>query len=409
MDSQSNFPEKDLSKLLRDVRQGHSEFPLSGKKLDGVFDLPDDQLLYVLSLLRNEPQKPPDLSLPEWFKLLYILRLHLILPVIYWQLSSWPPEMRPPIEIITELRSVMMGSRVNSLSQERQLREIIEAFNADGIRSIVLKGAAFSLFYPDMAMRLCTDIDLLVMPEDVLRCRCIMERLGYSCLEKRFEVSREAYCEEVFLDKRGTSGKKVVELHWDLIIFPAIRQHINLEAIFTRAEQKNIGHLEINIMDPVDSLIYASSHMIYHHGDGIRLNWIYDIPMLCKALNNPADWVLLKQRCVESGARLALEKALNLGSYWTGMQIPLEFSDFSTWPAPGETEITAFTQSGGRGTITTLKMLIPKSASISEKAKLIYCLFFPSRDLIITLYPQLRGKPFFLIHVLRWWELLKKL
>jgi len=409
MDTQLILLEQERSKLLNDVRQAHNEFPLNCNKIHGVLDLPDVQLAYVLSLLRNEPQKPPDLSQQEWRMLLHALMPHLILPVIYVHLLSWPREMRPPLDIIAELRSVMMRSRAHSISQEHQLREILEAFNIDNIHSIVLKGAAFSLFYPDPAMRLGTDIDLLVMPEDVLRCRCILERLGYSCLEKRFEISREAYCEEIFLDKRGTPGKKVVELHWNLIIFPAVHKHIDLEAIFNRIEQKNIGSIKINVMNPVDSLIYASNHMIYHHGEGIRLNWIYDIPMLCKALTTTTDWVLLKQRCVDSGARMALEEALTISSYWTDMQIPTEFSDFSTWPAPTETEITVFTQSIRRGTLKTFKMIIPKSASLSEKAKLLYCLIFPSRDLIITQYPQLREKPFFLVHVLRWWVLLKKL
>lgn len=393
--------------LLEEIRKAHSDFPL-GKKNE-VINLPDNQLSYLLALVRNEPQTAPQLSLQEWRMLLHILKSHLILPVIYSRFATWPREMQPPPEIIVELRSMMLGSRANSISQERQLLDITGAFEAEGIRSIVLKGAAFSLSYPDPALRIGTDIDLLLRPEDVPRCRSILERLDFTCMEKRLEISQEGYSEENYVYKGVLPLKKMVDLHWKLIIFPEFSKYLDTGALFSRAQKKMLGDGAIYVLDPVDTIIHASAHMIYHHGDSIRLNWIYDVSILCEALKTPTDWAELQRRCVGCGARLAVEEALALARYWTGMQIPDGFGDFSSWPAPGEPEIIIFTQSKGRGTLKTLKMIIPKSASISDKVRLIYHLVVPSREHMTTLYPEVKGKPIIYAHVLRWRRLLKKL
>jgi len=90
---------------------------------------------------------------------------------------------------------------------ERQLREIIEGFQEEGVRVLVLRGPAlaFSL-YPDPAMRPSCDLDLLVLPEQVVQARGILEDLGYKCLAKRFETARDFFREECFVHQKNPEG-----------------------------------------------------------------------------------------------------------------------------------------------------------------------------------------------------------
>ncbi|NIR15085.1 MAG: nucleotidyltransferase family protein, partial [Desulfobacterales bacterium] len=104
---------------------------------------------------------------------------------------------------------------VRSLHMERQLQEIIEAFQEQGVRVLVLRGPAlaFSL-YPDPAMRPSGDLDLLVIPEHVVQARDILESLGYRCLARRFETARDFFREECFVHQESPGNKFPVDLHW---------------------------------------------------------------------------------------------------------------------------------------------------------------------------------------------------
>jgi hypothetical protein len=98
---------------------------------------------------------------------------------------------------------------------ERQLQEIIEALEEEGVRVLVLRGPAlaFSL-YEDPAMRPSCDLDLLVLPEQVVQARTILESLGYRCLAKRFETARDFFREECFIHHENPGNKFPVDLHW---------------------------------------------------------------------------------------------------------------------------------------------------------------------------------------------------
>jgi hypothetical protein len=90
----------------------------------------------------------------------------------------------------------------------------------------------------------------------------------------------------------------------------------------------------------------------------------------------------LQQRSVEYGARISLERSLQMAQYWTGFKIPSEFSDFSKWPGPTNNEIMAFSYAteGQNNLIDHIKLHWPGSAPVKEKLKILYFLTFPPLD-----------------------------
>jgi hypothetical protein len=117
-------------------------------------DLSDELLTYVRSVLQDESPLAPAASLDEWSSLLNFLRANWIIPFVYRKIGSSPQECRPPETITDEMRQDFLISVVRSLHMERQLQEIIEALEEEGVRVLVLRGPAlaFSL-YEDPAMR----------------------------------------------------------------------------------------------------------------------------------------------------------------------------------------------------------------------------------------------------------------
>ena len=176
------------------MQDGHPNLALCKAAGKSLLDVPDELLSYIWAILRNESPLTPEVPLDRWTQLLDVLRSHWIIPLLYRRIGSLPQEGRPPEPITYEMRQTFLHSRVRCLHMEKQLGEIVEALQNQEVQTLVLRGPglAWSL-YPDPAMRPSCDLDLLVLPEQVIRAREILEHLGYKCLAKRFETTREFF------------------------------------------------------------------------------------------------------------------------------------------------------------------------------------------------------------------------
>jgi len=69
-------PEPPDPTLPARLREFHERLPLAGTPPNAVLSLPDDRLLYLVSLLRDTPQLPPAMTPEEWQAFLDLLRSH---------------------------------------------------------------------------------------------------------------------------------------------------------------------------------------------------------------------------------------------------------------------------------------------------------------------------------------------
>ena len=105
---------------------------------------------------------------------------HGIIPLIYWQLTQFPAEIRPPDTIVAHMRKIFLKNIVFYQIFVRQFSEIQDVFEKQGISSLVFKGLALAwTAYPDFATRPSSDIDLLVKPEQFLKARKVLTQIGY--------------------------------------------------------------------------------------------------------------------------------------------------------------------------------------------------------------------------------------
>ncbi|HUR20468.1 MAG TPA: nucleotidyltransferase family protein [Vicinamibacterales bacterium] len=95
------------------------------------------------------------------------------------------------------------------MRQRAALHEIDERFTQGGIRHAVIKGAAIrELIYDDPAVRACSDIDILVAPDQRFAAARILVDCGY-----RLHVDPSLASHEVTLSKRLID----IDLHWDIL------------------------------------------------------------------------------------------------------------------------------------------------------------------------------------------------
>jgi hypothetical protein len=385
----------------------HPTMGLCGKTNRSCFDLSDELLTYVKSVLKDESPLAPKASLDEWSRLLNFLRANWMVPFAYRKIGSLPQECLPPETVTDEMRQAFLVSCVRSLQMERQLLEIVDAFRGQGVRVLVLRGPAlaFSL-YPDPAMRPSSDLDLLVMPEQVVQARGILEGLGYTCMAKRFEVARDFFREECFIDQKNSGNKFPVDLHWvhwELHPFFKGSEKIDIEDLFQRAWNVETPTFAFETLHPVDYLIHSAIHLVMIHRMEMRLSWIYDTAMLAQHLQVPADWQTLQERSIAWRARLPLEQCLKMAQVWAGLELPDGFEDFSTWPQPSEDEASVWADTMHHHWVTILlKRSLSSPSLLLKRVPSLLRLLFPHPDMVRLCYPTSSNWLLPVSYVRRW-------
>ena len=382
---------------------------LSGMPGNSLLEVSDDLLTYLLSILGNESPMTPKASIDQWSNLLSILKFHWILPLLYWRIGSLPPEVRPPQSITDHMRMAFLESHVRSLRMERQLGEILNAFQGEGVRALVLRGPALAWsVYPNPALRPSSDLDLLVLPEQVVQARAILEHLDYKCLSKRFEVAKDFFREEDFVHKKKPSNNLVVDLHWihwELHPFFGISRDVGVHDLFHRALKVKSSSLTFETLHPVDALINAAIHMGMIHSRDMRLIWICDIALLARYLRMPEDWEVLQERSVAWSARIAVENSLKTAQAWTGLKLPDGFSDFSSWPRPTEEELATWSHTMKRHWVSILlNRYLSRPSGLKKMLRSLFGLLFPHPDIVRYCYPPSRDWLLPLSYVRRWYR-----
>jgi hypothetical protein len=387
----------------------HSNMRLCGTTDESFHDLSDELLTYVRSVLKKESPLAPDASVDAWSSLLDFLQANWIIPFVYRKIGSLSPECRPPETITDEMRQDFLVSCVRSVHMERQLQEIIEAFGEQGVRVLVLRGPAlaFSL-YPDPAMRPSGDLDLLVIPEQVVQARTILESLGYTCLAKRFETAKDFFREECFIHQENPGNTFPVDLHWvhwELHPFFTGSEEVGIEDLFQRGWKVETPTLAFETLHPVDYLIHSAIHLVMIHRNEMRLSWIYDTALLARHLQVPDDWKILQERCVAWRARLPLEHCLKMAQVWVGLELPEGFDDFATWPRPTEDEAAVWADTMRHHWVTILlKRSLSNPSLLLKRIPSLLRLLFPHPDMVRYCYPTSSNWLLPVSYVRRWFR-----
>ncbi len=86
--------------------------------------LPDDQLLYLVAILRDTPQPPPAMSPWEWQGFRDTLVPHGVYPLMAYRLRAWPADCRPPGDVMAWLDRVILHAAARSMRAGRTVRNL---------------------------------------------------------------------------------------------------------------------------------------------------------------------------------------------------------------------------------------------------------------------------------------------
>jgi hypothetical protein len=222
-------------------------------------------------------------------------------PLVYARPSDWP--------IRSSLRDVAIHAAIGESSRLADVREVLAAFETNGIRVLIIKGTGLAYdIYPSPELRPRGDTDLLIAESDIEKVRRILHGRGY--------ISPITSGDTLAIRQQSfTRGGHVYDVHWDVSNSPVVRDALPFDELLIRAIA--VPRIAPNALAPshVDALLLACIHRVAHHHDIERLIWLYDIHLLREAMSadeHARFWQLAADRRVVA----ICERSIELADEW---------------------------------------------------------------------------------------------
>jgi hypothetical protein len=395
-----------IQSLNHDARELFPDVQLCGTPENRLDHVPADLVQYVVALLRDQPAKPPESPLQAWRTLLGCLDSHWLNPLLHWKLSACPATSAPPPEIQHQIRLTFLRAQAETIYLSQQIGELQQRFTSAGVPLLILKGPALAWsVYPHPATRPSSDLDVLVLPDTVPAARSLLVELGYACLDRKYDVAREFYCEELLSPPRQARHHRWIELHWELSPVAALGRTAGVRELFERAVRITGDGIEFEALHPVDALLHRALVNAFHHGRDLRLIWLMDVALLAQQITLLDAWGVLQKRCGVWRARLAVELSLRLACAWIGLQLPAAVADFSAWPQPTPAERHIWDKAIARHTnLLAYLGLYVRSGAIppAHLVRMGWHLLFPDPAWMRLKYPPAQGWRLMDAYLRRW-------
>lgn len=283
---------------------------------------PLDRLLAVLKSPALAAEFAPQAGL--WAEIKRLAEIHRFSGLLAHSASAWlPPSERPWRD------SVLMSHHRRHAQRLEMLRLLVEAFRAENVACISLKGPLLSeRFYPLPFLRPSNDVDLLIHECDVSSTVRLMRKLGFR-LEDGYPWNLQRRVNQ-HLTFSGADRSPRVEIHYR---WEAGGILIDPDGFADRScVWRSPSGLEARVLSRADEAFYCCVHAANHAFH--RLRWLYDVIAIARSLE-PHERAQVRELAVRHGqagafvaaslaAREFFGEAPDLGcddlpSLWTGL------------------------------------------------------------------------------------------
>jgi len=239
----------------------------------------------------------------DWNAFLLLVDRHSVPGPVYSALcrhgvGHWPDGIRE------KLKRKKIQSCGRALVYAAELVRLIQAFAAEGIEVLSLKGAALSVhLFGDPGMRHVRDLDLMVQPEDLTHSDQLLNASGYQCIFPDFAPTQKMENRILLQDHHRTywhDGLQVmVELHWRIEHWTSE----NVAELWQHCHGTDWMGTTIRQLDDDALLLLLCSHGAGHKWS--HLKWLSDVALLMTQ-ERSASWDAL----LEMASRFDLLRAL---------------------------------------------------------------------------------------------------
>ena len=169
-----------------------------------------------------------------------------------------------------------------------------DVLDAAGVPWLVVKGPVLAeVVYPASGLRWYGDIDLVVPRERFADAVEALREAGGRIEDQNLIRVRTELAGQLNL---STPGGSALDLHWHVLFGfrDRARSGIEMEAVFARSVEVQLGDRAVRTFDPVDSLLHIAMHACSEGGD--RLVWLKDVDQVVRRLQPDWDDVIDRAR-----------------------------------------------------------------------------------------------------------------
>jgi hypothetical protein len=217
-----------------------------------------------------------------------------IAPLLYKKLPLLREASVIPPGVVSKLQQVYYRTLTRNMMLYDAFGKIAPAFHEQGIDLMVLKGIYLSEYlYHDIGLRQCSDIDILVKPEDGERSLAVLASLGFKTGDGNENDFVAQNREIVHYDPMVLNGVAIevhIKLHRDIE-----KYRMDMDELWKKAVPVTVYKNKVYAPDFNDLLIHVCLHLDRHFRQGhVSFTGYNDITNL---LSLPIDWSRFMERC----------------------------------------------------------------------------------------------------------------
>ena len=252
----------------------------------------------VCTIIRGDSARLPlsDDDLQVVVEAAFHHNLHIVLFETLRKSSTWHLW---PLLWRERLQNEVAAASALDLISEQGLRKVLLCLDERGIRPLLLKGVplAYTL-YQSPSLRPRGDTDLLIWESDFAKVARILRELGYDGPDVQTNMLASYEC---LYRREGSSGSADnLDIHWKINNAQLFANTFTFDELLTQAIEipslarcaLGLGHTHALLLACMHRFAHAHAPFYVngnqvHAGDHLR--WVYDIHLLCSALNT-SQW-----------------------------------------------------------------------------------------------------------------------
>lgn len=267
-------------------------------------------------------------------------------------------------EFAQRARARTLGAAVDAVTVE-----VVHALQAGGIRTILLKGAAFARWlYADGAPRAYVDVDLLVREDAVREAEECLRRLGYGRLWQPADAPADR---PIASHWRRPDGGPPIDLHWALPEADA-ESTAQWDVLAPGVEWLELADGEVQMLGEVARCVMVALHAARHAG---LPRPAADLERALR-LAGEATWAAAAELARRLDAAEAFSAGLRTLPAGTVMAESLGV------PPPSSTRGVLLLQAPPPGTMVL--DALASSPSALDRARLVFRTLLPTRQWMVT-------------------------
>jgi hypothetical protein len=233
----------------------------------------------------------------DWEKLIGNMLDRGIGPLFFSKLSRLTNRAVIPVRQQAQLQQAYYKTMARGAVLQRHFKETGEAFNANDISFVALKGIYLSEWlYGDIGLRQFSDIDVLVREQDGEKCLEILKSMGFELSdtgETEFVRSQYEIIHYPPMVKDGVSVEIHIKLHRD-----AEKYRLDNASLWKNAVPVTLQGMSMYALGKYDQLIHLCVHLDKHFKGGhVQFTCFMDIVNYLEKYANDFNWQEFTTAC----------------------------------------------------------------------------------------------------------------